>query len=349
MASTRSCTALAASLTSARVGRGSLTHRLEHLGGDDHRDAERAGPARDLLLHPRHAFERQLEPEIAARHHHRVGLAQDLLDVRDRFRPFQLGYERDVRGAGVAQRLARLAHVGGGLHEAQGDEIDALAGRRTRGPRRPSASTRPTAASTPGALMPLCSPSSPPSTTVVLRPLTVRVLHPQLDPPVVEQQRVAAVHRLGQIGVGGGDPAGLALEVAGLDHQRSSPAFSGSGFPPLSGPVRIFGPLRSCRRATQRRASAAAWRTRAMAWAWLCVRAVREIKPEDVDAGGDQLANAGFAARRGAEGGDDLGLAHAGMLQGRFGGRPASVQPASVQPASRPWVFGYRPASVSRT
>ena len=81
IASTASSTALAASLTSARVGRGSLRHRVEHLRRDDHRLAAARAPTRDFLLHARHALERHLEAEVAARDHHAVAVVEDGVEV----------------------------------------------------------------------------------------------------------------------------------------------------------------------------------------------------------------------------------------------------------------------------
>ena len=81
--------------------------------------------ARDGLLRPRHLLERHLEPEIASRHHDGVARLQNLLEVLERFRPLQLGDERDVRAAGFRHQLARLPEVGRGLHEADRDHVDA--------------------------------------------------------------------------------------------------------------------------------------------------------------------------------------------------------------------------------
>ena len=82
IASTPSSTALAASLTSARVGRGSVRHGFEHLRGKDHRDAAAPGAQRDVLLRRGHTLERHLQPEIAARHHHAVARRQNLVELR---------------------------------------------------------------------------------------------------------------------------------------------------------------------------------------------------------------------------------------------------------------------------
>ena len=72
-------------------------HRLEHLRRDDHRHLERPRPPRHFLLNSRHPLERQLESEVAARHHDGVAFAEDLLETRDRLRALELGHERNVR------------------------------------------------------------------------------------------------------------------------------------------------------------------------------------------------------------------------------------------------------------
>ena len=83
-ASVPSRIALATSLASARVGRGcsiiDSSICVAVITGRPMRLRERD----DLLLRDRHFLERQLDAEVAARDHHRVGRAQDLLDVLER-------------------------------------------------------------------------------------------------------------------------------------------------------------------------------------------------------------------------------------------------------------------------
>ncbi len=122
-------------------------HRLEHLRGDDHRDAERARAPRDFLLHARHPLERQLEAEIAARDHHGVALRAG----SRRGGPSPPAVRAWRPAAGAAPRPARsasraLTQVGGALHEAEGHEVDAGADAERADPRRPWPSGRTTAA-----------------------------------------------------------------------------------------------------------------------------------------------------------------------------------------------------------
>src|SRR3954465_8942418 len=91
IASTPSSTALAASFTSARVGRASTVIDSSTCVATITGLPARRGGGGDLLLRARHAFERHLETEIAARDHHRVARAEDFLEVLEGQRPLQLG------------------------------------------------------------------------------------------------------------------------------------------------------------------------------------------------------------------------------------------------------------------
>ena len=108
-------------------GPGLGPHRLEHLRGHDHRDTERQGPSGDFLLDARHVLQRQLEPEIPTSHHDRVGLPENLLEIRHGFWSFELGDEPDVRSTHCLKPLARESHVRHTLHETQRHEIHAEA------------------------------------------------------------------------------------------------------------------------------------------------------------------------------------------------------------------------------
>ena len=96
MASAPSKIAVATSVTSARVGRTCVHHRLQHLGRHDHRHLRAARLADDVLLDHGHLLERHLDPEVAARHHHRVHQRQDAGQVGDDLRALELGDDRQV-------------------------------------------------------------------------------------------------------------------------------------------------------------------------------------------------------------------------------------------------------------
>ena len=58
-------------------------HRLEHLGGGDHRNAGAVGAVDHVLLHGRQVAQLQLHPEVAAGDHHRVGDLEDRAEIPD--------------------------------------------------------------------------------------------------------------------------------------------------------------------------------------------------------------------------------------------------------------------------
>ena len=115
IASAPSSTAVAASLTSARVGRGSVRIDSSTCVATITGTPRRARPREDRLLHARHLLDRHLEPEIAARDHHAVGHVEDVVDMLDCLRPLDLGDDRQVGvagampagGAAVVRRTAR--------------------------------------------------------------------------------------------------------------------------------------------------------------------------------------------------------------------------------------------------
>ena len=96
-------------------------HAVEHLGRDDDRLDRKAAGADQLLLAAGDFLVRDLDAEVAARDHDGVGQADDVLDLVESRRLFDL---RDEAGA-VADQAARFDQVAGLLHEGQGDPIDA--------------------------------------------------------------------------------------------------------------------------------------------------------------------------------------------------------------------------------
>ena len=135
-ASVPSRIALATSATSARVGREEDDHRVEHLRGGDRGAGERAGQRDHLLLHDRHLLDAQLDAEVAARDHHAVGGAHDLLRALHGLRLLDLGDQRQPRVA--ADELDVL----GAAHERQRDQVDADRLADAPGARGPPAARR---------------------------------------------------------------------------------------------------------------------------------------------------------------------------------------------------------------
>jgi hypothetical protein len=88
---------------------------------DDHRLAGRAGGAQDPPLDARHPLGRHLDPEVAARDHHRVRAGHDLLEPPDRRRLLELGHDRRP----AAGERPDLVHVLRPLDEGERHPVDA--------------------------------------------------------------------------------------------------------------------------------------------------------------------------------------------------------------------------------
>ena len=201
--------------------------------------------------------------------------------------------------------------------------------------------------------MPLFCPSEPPLTTD-----GDDLVRGAAPPPAARSaRRPAAAGRRGSL-------TGSAARTA-CRRPRCSPGLSPAamrsvcpgdsvnGWPPSSGPVRIFGPLRSCMTAT-----VPAGRLRRVAHGRIVpgvrlVRSVREVQPEDIDAAGEQRAQRfGRAAGR-AEGGNDFCVSHGSWLRLQPEGcvrrsmdsrqltafrlKPEATRLISCQDRPRPW------------
>ena len=138
---------------------------------------------------------------------------------------------------------------------------------------------------TPGALMPLCSSSSPPSTHGGHNLVAVGLFDLQLNLSVVEQEQSAGARLAHELRVGRVDVLGHRLRRRLRQSGSSRRRCSSTGRRPFSRPVRIFGPLRSCSIDTTFVARAAAARILVKRLGVRLVSAVRKIQPADVDAG----------------------------------------------------------------
>ena len=222
MASAPSSTALAASLTSARVGRGSTridsSTCVARITGTARAPA-RSGRSASARAAPARAASRARDPrgrpsrparrsESPARFSTAAG--RSILAMSGTLPP-----------ASAITSLA-LQHVVGRLHEAQRDEIDAerepeaQIGRVLRGHRRMPGSA------TPGALMPLCSPSQPPVTTTVVSSSGAVSMTRSSRRPSSMKQAIARPGRAHQLGVGREDPPALGRQIARADAQLLS-------------------------------------------------------------------------------------------------------------------------------
>ena len=218
-ASVPSRIALATSVASARVGSGLSTIERSIWVAVMTGFAARFASAISSLLHDRHALDRDLDAEVAARDHDAVGGGDDLVDARHRLGLLDLRDHRHARGAhrrarSAARRTKESATRSTPVLDAEAQVAASLSvsdgmSRRDE-----------------GRLMPLPAGMSPPTSTRAAR----RIDHLELHEAVGEQHRVAR-------------PDGRRQPRA----RRCRPALPRTGMR-----QRSFGPPRSCRIATGR-------------------------------------------------------------------------------------------------
>ena len=145
---------------------GVLDHRLEHLGGHDHRLGAAAGLVDDQLLVDRHVLERALHAEVAARDHDPVEGLDDAVDRLERLRLLDLGDDRDRAGPPRPSPCGRRRR-----RTALRTKLSAMKSTPIRSAQRRSSTSfsdsAGTETATPGRLMPLLSLTLPPTITVV--------------------------------------------------------------------------------------------------------------------------------------------------------------------------------------
>ena len=98
-----------------------MHHGIQHLGRHHHRLAGEAAGADDPLLGAGHVLRRHLHPEIAARHHHRIGLLDQLIQMDQRLGLLDLHHDRGP----LADQPSRLGDILRALHEGKRDPIAA--------------------------------------------------------------------------------------------------------------------------------------------------------------------------------------------------------------------------------
>ncbi len=109
-------------------GRRRRDHRLEHLGGGDHRNAGLDAVPDDAFLEVRDVLDRAVDAEVATSDHHDVGGGDDLVQMVDRRTGLHL---RDDLGS-IADHGSNLVDVAGRPHERHGDELDSGSSNRFR-------------------------------------------------------------------------------------------------------------------------------------------------------------------------------------------------------------------------
>jgi 3-isopropylmalate/(R)-2-methylmalate dehydratase large subunit len=102
-------------------------HRLQHLRRGDRGPAGADRRLHDALLLDRHALEGNLERQVAARDHHRVGAREDRVEVLER--ELRLDLRDQTRGSAQPfQRAAHDRHVLFGPHVRHAHQVDAQLG-----------------------------------------------------------------------------------------------------------------------------------------------------------------------------------------------------------------------------
>ena len=103
----------------ARVG----NHRMEHLRSHDDRLMMLNTFADNHTLNARNALHRHLDAKVAACHHDAIAGLDDLINVVDALLVFNLRDNLDV-GVMLVENLLHLLHIGRRAHETVGDEVD---------------------------------------------------------------------------------------------------------------------------------------------------------------------------------------------------------------------------------
>ena len=101
-----------------------VDHGFQHLSGDHHRLTGGAAGVDDTLLQDRNHLGRAFDAEVATGHHDGVGQLDDVVEMLDRRRLFQLGQQAHPVADLGGDQATGLLDVGGALDEAEGDPID---------------------------------------------------------------------------------------------------------------------------------------------------------------------------------------------------------------------------------
>ena len=290
--------------------RGRHDHRFQHLRRHHHRLASLARIRDDPVLRRGHVLGRKLDPQIAARHHYRIGQLDDGVELSDRRRFLDLGQQRRP----VADDRARFGHVFGPLDEAQRNPVHSLFQRKSK---------------VAAVLFGQCRDRHhhvghvdalvvrhPPADFDHRRNLVAVDRHdPQSHLAVVDQQPVALAHRGEQFGMRQFDPIAIAClfvtveheHLPGAEHRRPVLEFAD----PKLGPLQID---QDGRRPLGVRFQVA---NRLHQFDFVGLRAVAHVDPEGIRPGVEQFANHLGAAARRAKRCENAHLARARMDLGR--------------------------------
>ena len=282
-----------------------LGHRLEHLRGGDDRLALHAREPHQALLDEGDLLDRHLDAEVAAGDHEAVGGGEDLVDVLERARALDLGDDERLV-AEVARRGAHRLDVRRALDERLAHRVDARLEREGQAlavARREGADAQLDV----GQVEPLARAqlAADPDLADHLGAADLERRSARCS-----RRSGTACRRASRPAAGGRTTprrAARRRRCPAVVRVKRSPGCRSIGSS-ASLPMRIFGPDRSAMMAMRRPTRL---RGRAQVLDDLPVAgevAVREVQPRDVHARLDQLDHDLRRLRRGADGGDDLGL-----------------------------------------
>ena len=294
-----------------------LHHRLQHLGGDDHR--LRLAPAQvdRPLLHQRHPLQGRLHAQVAPGHHDPVEGLDDGVEPFQRLGPLELGDDRHPH-ADLFHHRPDGGGVAGGAHERQRHEVDpeaegeaevvdVLVGEGRAAHRHA------------GEVHPAVVPDRAAPGHHALHLAGADRQHPQLHRPVGQEDRVARADVVGQCGVRRRQAVGRPGGAGHADHQPG--AAGQQGHPAEQAADAELGPLQVGQDADGPPGGVGGGPHMGIGVGVLVVVAVGEVEPGDVHPGADE---GGDALRRGGgrpDRADDLGPPGGGGDRRQAGGR----------------------------
>src|ERR671921_116609 len=208
-------------------------HGVEHLRGHDDRFAQAPATGDHALLLDGHPLGGELDGEVPAGHHDAVGGRDDVLNVVYGLVLFDLGDDRRV-AAELFYPLLDLPDLVGRAHEGHGHPV----GMQLLHPeaqvlhvlgREPPDGERGV-----GEVQALVGRDGATFQDLADHLAVLYALHAQAYEAVVDEQAIAGGYVVGQVLVGGGEPARVAREVPGGEHHAASlhqlcPVFHVSG------------------------------------------------------------------------------------------------------------------------
>ena len=306
-------------------------HRFEHLGRDDDRHLGGTRLPDHFLLDVRHFLEGHVDAEVATGHHDRIDHREDAGKIGHDLLALELGDDRQI-GALVAQEFPHLADVGRGANERDGDEIDALTDAeaeilavllgQTRDGQRHARERNA-----------LVVADAPAGDDPAAHGIRGRLLHAELDHPVIHPDLVTRL-QLGQIlGMGDAGAVGRPHDQAG--GQREHPVgleIDASSPGGAEGAEADLGALQVLKDGDGTAPALLTDSDLADRLGVLGMRAVGKVYAGHVHAGGDQPIEERGAAAGGPDGADDLGATHPFVLYIDIGGGAA---PPPIPPRLR--------------